>query len=82
MRGFRTSRLRPPGCSVRPEVLTYGGAALAVLAALVVGTAGADAVHLALGMMLVAVAVILVVVGTVRLRRQERGRTTGAGADG
>ena len=82
MSGGLTSRLRPTGSSVRPQFLTYGGACLAVLAALVVGTASADAVRLALGMLLVAVAVILVVVGTVRLWRQERGRATRAGADG
>ena len=59
---------------IRPEVQVYGGTALAAVAALVIGTASGKALSLALGMLFVAASVILVVVGSLRLHREEMAR--------
>ena len=73
----RASLTRRPalrGAAALPEVEIYGGAALAAVAALVVGTAGGHAIRLTLGMLLVAASVALVLVGSVRVQRLDSAR--------
>ena len=59
---------------IQPEAQIYGGAALAAIAALVIGTADGDALRLTLGMLLVAISVLLSIIGGLRLRRLESAR--------
>ena len=63
---------------IQPGAQIYGGAALAAIAALVIGTADGDALRLTLGMLLVAISVLLTIIGGLRLRRLESARRAGS----
>ena len=73
-RASLTQRSARREAAALPDVQIYGGAGLAVLGALVVGTADGQTVRLTLGMLLVAASVILALVGSVRLGRLARER--------